>query len=474
MASAASSPAPANDGPADDYQQFMVEVAGQANRLSTEIVDVSGHVDTLAETVRSQAAAFQRLTGAARAMQEQLEGIAAGARGTNGALTGARSRVRDSRHQAEGGLTEVARLVDAVHAMGAELNGFQSALQGVGQIAAKVDQIAQQTNLLALNATIEASRVGALGAGFAVVAGEVKELSRQASRATQQIADAVERLGARASRLLAQGAATVEQAGTVQAGTAALGSVLEVVDGALESACGETGLIVQSAESAGHQVGEVQSSLAALTDQVGHSSASLDQARARVSGLIQVGEALVELTVSSGVETPDAPYVRMAVETAAIVGRAFEQAVARGEITLEALFSRSYEAIPGVRPEQLLAPFTRLTDRLLPAIQEPIVARDPRVVFCAAVDDQGYLATHNAKFSQRPGTDPVWNAAHCRNRRMFADRVGLAAARNQRPHLVQTYRRDMGGGKFALMKDASAPILVAGRHWGGLRIAYRL
>jgi methyl-accepting chemotaxis protein len=95
-------------------------------------------------------------------------------------------------------------------------------------------------------------------------------------------------------------------------------------------------------------------------------------------------------------------------------------------------------------------------------------------VFCAAVDDQGYLPTHNKNFSQAQGNDPVWNAANCRNRRVFNDRVGLAAARNQRPYLVQTYRRDMGGGQFALMKDASAPILVRGRHWGGLRVAYRL
>jgi methyl-accepting chemotaxis protein len=242
---------------ADEPEDFMVQVADQANRLSTEIVDVSGHVDALAETVRSQASAFVQLTGAASATQEQLEGIAAGARQTNGALSGARARVRDSRHQAERGLAEITRLVQAVQAMGAELNGFQSALQGVGQIAAKVDQIAQQTNLLALNATIEASRVGSLGAGFAVVAGEVKELSRQASRATQQIADAVERLSARATRLLDQGAATVEQASTAQTGTAALGNVLHVVDGAMESACGETGLIVDGAESAGARVREV-------------------------------------------------------------------------------------------------------------------------------------------------------------------------------------------------------------------------
>jgi methyl-accepting chemotaxis protein len=472
MATATS--AAASDAPADDYAEFMVQVAGQANRLSTEIVDVSGHVDTLAETARSQAAAFQQLTVAAQAMQEQLEGIATGARDTNGALTGARTRVRDSRHQAERGLAEVSRLVEAVQAMGVELNGFQSALQGVGQIAAKVDQIAQQTNLLALNATIEASRVGAMGAGFAVVAGEVKELSRQASRATQQIAEAVERLSARASRLLSQGNTTVEQASTVQAGTAALGNVLQVVDGAMESACGETGLIVEGAESAGVHVREVQSSLSALTDQVAHSAASLDDTRSRVSGLIQVGEALVELTVMSGVETPDSPYVRMAVETAAVVSRAFERAIDRGDITLAQLFSRAYQPIPGVRPEQMLAPFTRLTDRILPPIQEPIAAGDPRIVFCAAVDDNGYLPTHNKKFSQPPGADPVWNAANCRNRRIFGDRVGLAAARNQRPHLVQTYRRDMGGGKFALMKDASAPIVVRGRHWGGLRVAYRL
>jgi methyl-accepting chemotaxis protein len=39
---------------------------------------------------------------------------------------------------------------------------------------------------------------------------------------------------------------------------------------------------------------------------------------------------------------------------------------------------------------------------------------------------------------------------------------------------LQTYRRDMGGGQFVLMKDISAPITVNGRHWGGLRLAIRV
>ena len=67
----------------------------------------------------------------------------------------------------------------------------------------------------------------------------------------------------------------------------------------------------------------------------------------------------------------------------------------------------------------------------------------------------------------------VWNTANCRNRRIFNDRTGLASARNRKPFLLQTYRRDMGGGHFVLLKEVAAPIVVGGRHWGGLRLAYK-
>jgi methyl-accepting chemotaxis protein len=90
------------------------------------------------------------------------------------------------------------------------------------------------------------------------------------------------------------------------------------------------------------------------------------------------------------------------------------------------------------------------------------------------VDRNGYLPTHNRKYSQPQGADPVWNNANCRNRRIFNDRTGLRAGRNTEPFLLQTYRRDMGGGQFVMMKDISAPIIVQGRHWGGLRIGYRI
>ena len=48
-----------------------------------------------------------------------------------------------------------------------------------------------------------------------------------------------------------------------------------------------------------------------------------------------------------------------------------------------------------------------------------------------------------------------------------------AGAANTKPFLLQTYRRDMGGGNFVLMKDLSSPIRVRGRHWGAFRMGFR-
>ena len=116
----------------------------------------------------------------------------------------------------------------------------------------------------------------------------------------------------------------------------------------------------------------------------------------------------------------------------------------------------------------------RVLDEILTPIYDRALEFDSQVVFCMSVDENGFCPTHNTKFSRPQVNDPIWNAANCRNRRFFKDRVGLAVGRNRKPFLVQAYQRDMGGGRFMPMVDASAPITVKGRHWGGLRLAYAL
>jgi methyl-accepting chemotaxis protein len=168
-------------------------------------------------------------------------------------------------------------------------------------------------------------------------------------------------------------------------------------------------------------------------------------------------------------------FVTRAMEAGTALTRIFEQALARGEVGLDALFDTDYVAIAGTDPQQYRTKYLDWADRALPPFQEAFLAREPRMAFCAMVDRNGFLPMHNRIYShpQRPG-DPAWNMANSRNRRIFNDPAGLAAAQNLRPYLVQSYARDMGNGNTVMMREIDVPIRVQGRHWGGFRTAYKL
>lgn len=175
------------------------------------------------------------------------------------------------------------------------------------------------------------------------------------------------------------------------------------------------------------------------------------------------------------VGTQNAVLGARAQAAAAEIGGALERAIDRGELREETLFDTTYQPVLGSDPQQYLTGAVPVLEEVLTPIQEHLLASDGRLVFCAAVDRNGYLPVHNTKYSlpQRPG-DLAWNTAHCRNRRIFDDRAGLMAARNTAPFLAQSYARDMGDGRTVMMQELDAPIQVNGRHWGGFRMAYHL
>jgi methyl-accepting chemotaxis protein len=212
----------------------------------------------------------------------------------------------------------------------------------------------------------------------------------------------------------------------------------------------------------------------------------IGDARVRLAGSSPLGLHLEFVEMSSSVRAAlehklasireeNHEIIARAVDTANAISRAFEGLIQAGKLTEDALFDNDYVVIEGSDPVQYRTKFLSALEEILPAFQEPLLASDQRMVFCAAVDRNGYLPVHNRKYSspQRP-TDTAWNIAHSRNRRIFDDRAGLAAARNVRPYIIQVYARDMGNGLTVMTREVDAPIRVFGKHWGGFRSAYKL
>ena len=159
--------------------------------------------------------------------------------------------------------------------------------------------------------------------------------------------------------------------------------------------------------------------------------------------------------------------------SAAEASRVLTEAVRTGACTISDLFDAEYQPVKDSNPAQFTARSTAVADRLIRPILDAMLTLDQRVVGSFAVDQNGYAPTHNKRCSlpQKPD-DVAWNAINCRNRRIFDDRAGLAAGNTTRDVLVQSYERDMGG-QIMTIREAIAPVIIAGRHWGGLRLMYR-
>lgn len=455
-------------------QTALVHISKDAGLLGVEIADVAGLVESVATDVAGQARAFARLRldadELARSNQTILHAVT-DARETSRAAAEA---MRRSESEVGMSLAEIRGLVANAVAVATELRKLVASLEDVRKVARGIDGIARQTNLLALNASIEAARAGEAGRGFAVVAAEVKALARSTSVATTEIDATLAMLGSQSARLVEESDAASQRAEAVEQGTATIGAAIGELARRFATVDDGIGAIAGAADSIAARVDGLVGTVSTMADGVERSSSSLTQARDRSGHVLEIAERLLGRTVVPGIVTTDTQVLAAARTARDAIEAAIAREIASGRIQVADLFDEDYKPVAGSAPAQFLTRFTSLTDRILPAIQEPVLSSDPHVVFAVAIDRNGYLPTHNAAFSRPQGRDPDWNAAHCRNRRLFTDRVGMGAARSTAPFLLQSYRRDMGGGNFALMKDLSVPITINGRHWGGFRVGYRV
>lgn len=465
--------ASANSEPSPNQTDKIVhELAREGAGLGHQIADAGCNANEIAERAQSERA----LLGNIHAQMIQLgQGNSQIAESTTNALTNAQQtarQIQDSSAKLETLIQEIEALVANVTQSHGLLGELSSALGNVQKVIGGIDAISRQTNLLALNATIEAARAGEAGKGFAVVASEVKSLAAQTGKSTKEISSTLAALAANAQRLIEQGTSSMKAAKAVGEGTQVIAQTFASVEGAAQQIAQETSTIQKAAA-------EIEERSSALLGDVGQvarsfeaSSVNLVRLDKRLTDMQATGELLIRAGVQSGAKTEDARFVAEAQRLAQEVSRLCEEAIDEGRITLDDLFDRDYRKIPGSNPDQFTTRHVEFFDSTLRPLFDSVLDFDPRVVFSAAVDENGFSPTHNSKFCPPQGKDPLWNVANCRNRRFYKERVGLGTGRNREPFAVHVYRRDLGGGRMSPVIDASAPIMIRGRHWGGMRIAY--
>ena len=453
--------------------RLVDQLANRIGGLGVELADVAGNLQEVAGRVSGQSDRFGDLQKTAETMVSANHGIASASQAVQTATTAAVGEITQSRAAVETAVQHIAKLIEAVGRIEHRLGSVGSALADVAKVSGSIEAIARQTNLLALNATIEAARAGAAGRGFAVVASEVKNLAEATRQATQLIGDTVKGLDGQVNSLIGESGDASLRAKNAGEGAAQIQRIIARVQDGISAVGREIDGVAKAATSNLAHCDRVIDELGHLAKGVDLSSSDLKSADNRVAKLLELSEGLIALIADSGVETSDAPLIRVVIDTAKQISDAFEIAVARGEISIDQLMDEKYREISGTNPKQYLTDYVTFTDRILPDIQDPIQKSDPRIVFCVAWAKGGYLPTHNPNYRHPQGPDPVWNNANCRNRRLFNDRAVKKVAANTKPFLLQTYRRDMGGGNFVLLKDLSSPIYVRGRHWGAFRMGFR-
>ena len=448
---------------------FVHEAEIGIDRLMIGSAETAHYLESVAAKIRKELASVEGIAGDADRIVRDIEQLAGNAQRAFAAagevrresMTGTQALERSIRH------------IDRAHAEAQGVTTLMADLQAqsrrIQDVTGLIDEIASRTNLLALNAAIEAARAGESGRGFAVVASEVRNLAQRTKTATDDISTMLREVNQKAER------ATVETNALAQGITDLTKTTtgLQALFANIERLANASEIEVQRLSDASRiNVGSVQSIAAASNGIVESMQANVKEIPEVTESVLHLSENAEDLHYLSSTFNAVTHHdgIRIAAQRVARqIENLFEQAITSGAISRQALFSREYLPIEGTDPPKYTTSFDGFTDAALPELQEALLEAFPNIVYAGAIDDNGYWPTHNRRFSKPLTGKYDIDLVNNRTKRIFCDRTGQRAGKNTRAFLLQTYKRDTG----EVMHDLSLPILVHGRHWGGLRVGYK-
>jgi hypothetical protein len=438
-------------------REAVVRLSSAAGQMTAITIQQSSSAAEQASAVQQVSTTSEEIAVTAKQITENAGTVETMAEATSQSCTVGTGDVANA-------IEGMARLRSQVQSIAESMLTLGDNSQKIGGIVEIIDEISDQTNLLALNAAIEAAGAGESGKRFAIVAQEVKRLAERTVEATRQIKGLIDQIQKATNSTIMvteEGTKAVDAAaGLVDKVHLSFGNIIGMVEKTTWAAR-EISLSTQQQTSASEQMAETMAEVRDAARQVAGSAKETERAIGEITELTERLKELIE-------EEIQAKGRNAALTGARVMEGVLAEALAGGAFTEASLFDDQYVPIPGTTPRKYHTSYDAYLDETILGTEDEFLHKDDQVVFAVLVDRNGYLPTHNTKYTQPLTGDPEKDKAGNRTKRLFDDPVGLAAARNDKELLVQVYFRDTGEKIW----DISAPVHVNGRHWGAFRIGY--
>jgi methyl-accepting chemotaxis protein len=295
-----------------------------ANQVAAASSQVSASSQSLAEGASEQASALEETSSSLEEMSSMTKQNAGNAAQANSLMKQASQVIRMA-NDSMGSLTQ-------------SMTEITTASQETSKIIKTIDEIAFQTNLLALNAAVEAARAGEAGAGFAVVAEEVRNLAMRAADAAKNTSGLIEGT----VKKIQEGSNLVLKANEAFAEVSVSTSKVGELVGEIAAASQDQSQGIDQINKAVAEMDKVTQSTAASAEE---SASASEEMNAQAEHMKQVSQALVEIIGGNGnVHRGNIPPVKQGM------GRALSSPAAQR--TGKEIASRQKGR--GVRPEQLI------------------------------------------------------------------------------------------------------------------------
>lgn len=266
----------------DETGRLLRAMGRMQDRLRGIVGDIRRSADATSISSAEVASRNQELSHRTETAATSLQEAAASTEELTAAVRQSADSARDANRLALGAV-EIAQqggsmVADVVQTM----EGIRMSSRKIADIIGVIDNIAFQTNILALNAAVEAARAGAQGSGFAVVAGEVRNLANRSAEAAREIKALI---GASVEQVEGGAALALRTGHTMKEIVASIRQVSDMMGEITVAATEQTGGIAQMGQAM-QELDRVTQQNAALVEQSAGAAESMRDQVARLTEIV--------------------------------------------------------------------------------------------------------------------------------------------------------------------------------------------